>query len=424
MERSEEIILLGPFTQLLSMDSMPLKGAISNEQLNPIIRGGIVLQAEHILKCGDYDTLYSEAVASKWRILKLEGEHVVLPGYIDAHTHICFAGSRARDFSMRNSGKSYLDIAAAGGGIKDTVMHTRQCCQHELSRLTQERASSLLAQGITTIEVKSGYGLTVADELKMLRAIKAANENVDAELISTCLAAHTVPREYNGSSEDYLKEMADELFPILHQEQLCSRVDIFIEKTAFSVIEGQEYISRAKPFNFDITVHADQFTTGGSALAVSIGAVSADHLEASTDVEVALLANSNTIAIALPGASIGLGCAFTPARKLLDAGASLAIASDWNPGSAPMGNLLCQASILACYEKLSDAEVFAAITYRAAASLKLSDRGRLAKGQQADFVIYNTDDYREILYAQGRLQPSEVWKRGKKVITTPKVYDL
>ena len=184
---------------------------------------------------------------------------------------------------------------------------------------------------------------------------------------------------------------------------------------AWLTIYEDEALQAAKKFGFDITIHADQFTTSGSEVAVQIGAISADHLEASGDKEIELVAQSNTIAVALPGASVGLGCPFAPARKILDKGGALAIASDWNPGSAPMGDLVCQASILATFEKLTTAEVFAGITFRAAAALNLFDRGRLIAGNKADFILYPSTDYRDILYYQGSLRPSQVWKSGKLV---------
>jgi imidazolonepropionase len=196
---------------------------------------------------------------------------------------------------------------------------------------------------------------------------------------------------------------------------LCTRIDAFVEKSAFSPEEIIPYLKKAKQFGFDLTIHADQFSCGGSQVAVALGARSADHLETSGEVEIQALAQSSTVAVALPGASIGLGMAFTPARKLLDQGAILAIASDWNPGSAPMGDLLAQASILATFEKLSTAEVLAGITFRAAAALGLTDRGKLTTGQFADFILFPTADYREILYQQGKMKPVEVWKKGEKV---------
>ena len=194
---------------------------------------------------------------------------------------------------------------------------------------------------------------------------------------------------------------------------MSNRIDIFVEESAFSVEEGDFFLQKAKEMGFSVLVHADQFHPGGSQLAVKHGAVSADHLEASTDKEIALLANSDTIAMALPGASIGLGVEFTPCRKLLDAGAALAIASDWNPGSAPMGDLLTQAAILGAYEKLSFAETIAGVTFRAAAALALSDRGTLETGKLADLIAFPTNDYREILYHQGKMRPAKIWKKGE-----------
>ncbi|VTQ03696.1 amidohydrolase family protein [Sphingobacterium daejeonense] len=209
--------------------------------------------------------------------------------------------------------------------------------------------------------------------------------------------------------------MGEKLFPILKEEKLTNRIDAFVEKSAFSAEQILPYYKKAKEMGFDLTVHADQFSTSGSKLAVQLAAVSADHLEASTEDEITLLAGSEVIPVALPAASLGIGCEFTPARRLLDAGASLAIATDWNPGSAPMGKLIESASILATMQKLSNAELFAAITFRAAKALNLDDRGRLMEGKLADFVIYQTDNYQNITYLQGGLQPKAVWKNGIEV---------
>jgi len=248
----------------------------------------------------------------------------------------------------------------------------------------------------------------------MLSAIQMLK--TPADLIPTCLAAHTLPKDFEGSKEAYLSDIQANLFPMLKAHNLSNRIDAFVEKSAFTVEEITPYLQAAKAQGFDITIHADQFSTGGSELAVKLGAKSADHLEVSGDHEIKLLANSDVIAVALPGASLGIGCNFTPARKILDAGGSLAIASDWNPGSAPMGNLIAQASILATFEKLSTAEVFAGLTFRAAAALGLSDRGTLATGMLADFNLYPIGDYQEILYHQGQLAPAQVWKKGNKIL--------
>ncbi len=406
--------LIGPITQLLTLDKVPLKGALKDEQLEILENAGILIEDEKILEVGNYNDLLAKAGTLNSEVIELKGDFVALPGWIDCHTHICFGGSRAQDFAMRNAGKSYLEIAEAGGGIWDTVTQTRNLSQEELATRTVINANRHLSEGVTTIEVKSGYGLTMAEELKMLRAIQEANSETKADLISTCLAAHMKPRDFEGSKQEYLQEISEKLFPILKSENLANRIDSFIEQSAFSPEEIDSYYQNASDLGFDITVHADQFTTGGSEVAVKFAAKSADHLEASTDTEIALLANSDTIAVALPGASIGLGCAFTPARRILDQGGSLAIGSDWNPGSAPMGDLVAQASILATFQKLSTAEVLSALTFRAAAALGLEDRGKLKAGFLADFNLFPTADFREILYHQGKLKPAQVWKKGTK----------
>ncbi|MCS5489836.1 imidazolonepropionase [Algoriphagus limi] len=407
--------LIGPISQLITMNNMPLKGAISDEELEIIPQAGIWIKDDQIVEVGSFETLRKKVDWNKTTRKNIDGDYVAIPGFIDCHTHICFGGSRAKDFAMRNSGKSYLEIAEAGGGIWDTVKETRALSANDLAKATQTRAERHLSEGVTTIEVKSGYGLSLSEEIKMLSAIQKTKNRVAAELIPTCLAAHTLPKDWEGSKEEYIKEITEKLLPVLQKQKLCQRVDAFVEKSAFSPEEVLPYVQKAKELGFDITIHADQFSVGGSALAVDLGAISADHLEASGEKEIELLAKSNTIAVALPGAILGLGCDFTPARKILDYGGSLAIASDWNPGSAPMGDLLAQASILATFEKLSTAEVFAGITFRSAAALGLKDRGRLASGQLADFILFPTSDYREILYQQGKLKPEMVWKSGKKV---------
>ena len=218
-----------------------------------------------------------------------------------------------------------------------------------------------------------------------------------------------VPKDFNGSPTGYLEHLLSDLLPILKQEDLTNRIDIFIEQSAFNAKQAWVYLNKAKALGLDITVHADQFTTGGSAVAVQVGALSADHLEASGETEIILLAGSNTVAVTLPGASLGLGMRYAPARKILDAGGCLAIASDWNPGSAPMGDLLMQAAVMSASEKLSAAEVFAGLTYRAAAALKLNNRGILAPGMLADMQAYPCADYHEILYYQGKMKPSQIW---------------
>lgn len=395
--------LIGPFTQILTLAGLGMKGALKDDDMQIIPKGGVVIENGLILAVDDFEVLRKANPSTL--IQEIKDDYVLLPGFVDCHTHICFAGSRAKDYAMRIQGKTYLEIAKAGGGIWDSVTQTRAADEALLEKLLLQRIERHLAEGVTTIEIKSGYGLETQSELKQLRAIAKASTQTKASLISTCLAAHMVPKDFSGGQSEYLNYVFHDMLPFIKNKNLSNRVDIFIEESAFDANNALTYLNRAKQMGFDITVHADQFTTSGSAVAVKLGAVSADHLEASKEEEIRLLANSDPVAVVLPGASLGLGMQYAPARKLLDAGACLAIASDWNPGSAPMGDLLMQAAVMSAAEKLNTAEVFAGLTYRAAKALRLNDRGTIAPGMRADMQAYPTNDYREILYHQGKLKP-------------------
>ncbi|MCK5700342.1 MAG: imidazolonepropionase [Cyclobacteriaceae bacterium] len=408
----EDLKLVGPFSQLITMNELPEKGPINDRQLEIIENGGVLIKNGIIQKIGTFKDLKKEADFSSTQLIQIEGASVGMPGFIDPHTHICFAGSRANDYAKRISGKTYLEIAKEGGGIWQTVQKTREADTSQLFMETLERAELLLKSGVTTVEVKSGYGLSYEHEIKMLDTINKVDGNSAIDLISTCLAAHIVPKDFQGSSGEYLDFILNDLLPIVKKKKLAGRIDIFIEEGAFEESESIPFLKKAGMLGFDITIHGDQFTPTGSKVAIETGAISVDHLESSTDKEIKALANSNVIATVLPGASLGLGMPFAQARKLLDAGNVVAIGSDWNPGSAPMGNLLVQASVMSASEKLSNAETFAGITIRAAKALNLHDRGKLSVGLLADIVAFPCTDYREILYHQGQLQPNFILKKG------------
>ncbi|MBA2727500.1 MAG: imidazolonepropionase [Parachlamydiaceae bacterium] len=396
--------LIGPFSQILTMENLPQKGPIFDSQLKVISNGAIAVNNGLITDIGEYDRL--KCKFSKQHFI--DKPAVALPGFIDSHTHLVFAGSRASDYALRVSGRSYLEIAKNGGGILDTVSKTRAATKDELIALTLQRCQRLIKLGISTCEVKSGYGLSVVEEIKILEVVAAVNRLQPVTLIPTCLAAHTRPLEFKNNSL-YLSYIAEELLPILIKKKLCRRIDIFVDETAFNVTEARDYLLKARSLGFELCLHADQFRRGGAQLAAELKAVSADHLENSTVEDFKALAEANVVAIALPGAALGLGIPQPHARQMLDNGLSLAIASDWNPGSAPMGNLLVQAAILSAAEHLTIAETLAAITFRAANALQLTDRGCLAIGRRADIAIFPTNDYRDILYYQGSLLPSELY---------------
>ncbi len=399
--------LYGPFEQIVTLDGLPLKGPLSDDQLQIQSKGGVIVENGTIKEIGEFVALKEKAA----KVKELGNHYVLMPAFVDSHTHLCFAGSRAHDYAARISCKSYQEILKHGGGIYDTVRKTNEATEDELLTFLKERLDAQLRYGVTTCEVKSGYGLSVDQELKQLRVIKKVNDDHRIDLVATCLAAHVLGPDFDDPSE-YLKVISNELFPALTKEGLTNRIDVFVEPEAFSFAVADQYLSKARQAGFEVTVHADQFTSGGSELAIKYMAASADHLESSSDEDIKRLANSPVVATVLPGASIGLGMNYAPARKLLDAGCCVAIATDWNPGSAPMGDLLTQAALLSAYEKLSSAETFAGLTFRAAKALGLTDRGVLAPGKRADMIAFSTADYREILYHQGKLKPKLVWKDG------------
>ena len=399
--------LIGPFSQIITMSNLPLKGSITDEKLEIIENGGVIIDGNKILEVGKF----SDLVKKEKNIFEIDFQSVLVPGFIDCHTHICHYGSRSEEYSKRNAGMSYQQILSEGGGIHNTMTATENASDEELEKVTVSRLDRHFNEGVLTCEIKSGYGSDLNQEVRLLNIINKINKNHAMGIISTCLAAHVTPKIYNSSSE-YLNKIIEELIPILEKKKLTNRIDIFIEEKAFSVSESLDYLSQLKN-KFDITVHANQFSSGGVKVGVDCGAKSVDHLEVIDDNEIRYLSNSNTSAVVLPGCSLGLGIPFAPARKLLDRNCKLSIATDWNPGSAPMGDLLQQSSLLGSIEKLSSAEVFSAITYRSADALGLNDRGKIEKDKLADFIGFKSDDYRDILYNQGKLKPSFICKRGE-----------
>ncbi len=389
------------------MVNLPERGAISDNSLEIINDGGVVIEDGKIIGVGDFLSLSK----NNFDVREITYPCVLLPGFIDSHTHVCHYGNRSDEYAKRNSGISYQQILEEGGGIHNTMNSTSNSTDEQLTDDTLNRLKRHFQEGVLTCEVKSGYAPNLEDEVRMLRIINEIDSSNDIDLIPTCLAAHVTPKKYE-SSKKYLDSIVNDLLPIIKEENLSNRVDIFIEEKAFSITEASNFLEKIKS-DFYITAHANQFTSGGLKVGVDNGAVSVDHLEVITDQEMDYLSKSDTTGVVLPGCSLGLGIPFAPARKLLDNNCKVSIASDWNPGSAPMGDLLMQASLLGSTEKLSNAEVLAGITSRAANALSLEDRGSLENGKIADMIGFKTNDFRDILYNQGKLKPSFICKRGK-----------
>jgi imidazolonepropionase len=399
--------LIGPFSQIITMAKLPERGAISDNSLEIIDDGGVVIEDGKIIEIGDFLLLSK----NNFDVREINYPCVLLPGFIDSHTHVCHYGNRSDEYAKRNSGISYQQILEEGGGIYNTMNSTSNSTDEQLKDNTLNRLKRHFQEGVLTCEVKSGYAPNLEDEVRMLKIINEIDSSNDIDLIPTCLAAHVTPKKYE-SSKKYLDSILNDLLPIIKEENLSNRVDIFIEEKAFSVTEASNFLEKVKS-DFHITAHANQFSSGGLKVGIDNGAVSVDHLEVITDKEIVYLSKSDTTGVVLPGCSLGLGIPFAPARKLLDNNCKVSIASDWNPGSAPMGDLLMQASLLGSTEKLSNAEVLAGITCRSANALSLEDRGSLENGKIADMIGFKTNDFRDILYNQGKLKPSFICKRGK-----------
>lgn len=389
------------------MVNLPERGAISDNSLEIIDDGGVVIEDGKIIEVGDFLSLSKNNLD----VREITYPCVLLPGFIDSHTHVCHYGNRSDEYAKRNSGISYQQILEEGGGIHNTMNSTSNSTDEQLTDDTLNRLKRHFQEGVLTCEVKSGYAPNLEDEVRMLRIINEIDSSNDIDLIPTCLAAHVTPKIYE-SSKKYLDSIVNDLLPIIKEENLSNRVDIFIEEKAFSITEASNFLEKIKS-DFYITAHANQFTSGGLKVGVDNGAVSVDHLEVITDQEIDYLSKSDTTGVVLPGCSLGLGIPFAPARKLLDNNCKVSVASDWNPGSAPMGDLLMQASLLGSTEKLSNAEILAGITCRSANALSLEDRGSLENGKIADMIGFKTNDFRDILYNQGKLKPSFICKRGK-----------
>ncbi|HZD47216.1 MAG TPA: imidazolonepropionase, partial [Silvibacterium sp.] len=343
---------------------------------------------------------------------------VVTPGFVDAHTHLIFAGNRANEFEMRCEGMTYQQISERGGGIRSTVISTRAASEAALTAIGRKHAEWFLPGGTTTVEAKSGYGLTLEDELKMLRAIRAVDEQTPLRCVPTFLGAHEVPEEYHGDVAKYAQLVIDEMLPSVAKQRLAKYCDIFCEPKVFPVAIAWEILSAAKALGFALRVHADQFTcSGASQLAAELGAKTADHLEQSDAASIAALKAAGVQPVLLPGSVYAIGSQqYAPARQMIEAGLGVVIATDFNPGSSPTASMAMVMSLACTQMKMTPAEALTAATINAACSLDLQHEvGSLETGKVADFVVHDAQDYREIAYFFGGQHPAMVFASGDRL---------
>lgn len=343
---------------------------------------------------------------------------VVTPGFVDAHTHLVFAGNRADEYELRCTGITYQEIARQGGGIRSTVRRTRAASEADLLTTAQTHASWFLRNGTTTIEAKSGYGLTVDDELKILRVIQQTARTTPLRCVPTFLGAHEVPDEFLGRTGAYVDLVIGEMLPQVLQQKLAQYCDVFCEPHIFDVASAARILEAARSLGFGLRMHADQFScTGGALLAVRLGAATADHVEHTDAASIAALAAAKVQPVLLPGSVYSIGSRhYPPARDMIDAGLAIVLATDFNPGSSPIASMPVVLSLACTQMKMTPAETLTAATINAAHSLNLAGEvGSLQPDKSADFVVHEASDYREIPYFLGTQRPAMVFTKGERV---------
>lgn len=412
-------MLIHHASQLITLQGGPQRG-IDLGRLGLIENGAVLVRGETIAAIGNSDDMirrYPDEPCLD------AGGRVVMPGFVDPHTHLVWVGDRAAEFEMRLEGRTYLEILAAGGGILSTVRATRAASLEKIKSETRERAEMILKQGTTTAEAKTGYGLEAASELLQLQALLELNAEGPLEIVPTWLGAHAIPPEFKTDPDAYTDLICQSMLPEvktwwrMHAPQLpLPFVDVFCETGAFTLVQSRRILETAIRLGFPVKIHADEFDNlGGASLAAELGAASADHLVKTSREDIIALAKGNTVAVALPCTPFGLAEQhYTPAKDILAAGGLLAVASDLNPGTAWCGNMQFVIALACRYLKLTPAQAIAAATINAAAAIQRADRiGSLEVGKQADILVLSVSDYRHLGYQFGTNLVNTVIKRGQ-----------
>jgi imidazolonepropionase len=412
------IMLIRSASQVLTLAGGPQRGQYLGD-LGLIQDGAVLIRDGKILETGTTSELAGRYPGEETLDV---GGRVVMPGFVDPHTHVIWAGDRSAEFELRLQGRTYLEILEAGGGILSTVRATRDASLEELIAQTRLRLRCMFAHGTTTLEAKTGYGLDQETEHRLLKALLELQEMEAVDIALTYLGAHAVPPEYEGDTAGYTDHLCQVLIPALaawwpdQTDQPLPFVDVFCERGAFSLDQSRKILETAIQAGFPVKIHADEFENlGGASLAVELGAASADHLVVTSAKDVLALGNSDTVAVSLPCTPFGLAeGSYTPASDLLKAGAILAIASDLNPGTAWCENMQFAVALACRYLKLTPNQAIAAATINAAAAIRMENRiGSLEPGKQADLIVLDVPDYRHLGYRFGTNLVKTVIKKGK-----------
>lgn len=344
--------------------------------------------------------------------------HLVTPGLVDPHTHVVYGGSREKEFEMRLEGATYMEIMNAGGGIHATARMTRDTTEEELMNQTTKRLDSFLQHGVTTVEGKSGYGMNLETELKQLRVMKKLQEVHPIDLIPTFMGAHAVPPEYKGREDEFVDYLIEEMLPLVANENLAEFNDVFCEKGVYTPEQSERILEAGKKLGLIPKIHADEIEPyGGAELAAKVGAISAEHLLKASDAGIKKMAEAGVIACLLPATALYLREEAAQGRKMVDSGVAVAISTDCNPGSSPTTSMPLVMNLACISMRLTPAEALTAATYNAACAInREKEVGSLEVGKQADIVLWNVKDYRELQYLFGVNHVKAVWKKGVQVV--------
>ena len=387
--------------QLLTLAGLPVprRGPALSE-LRILPRGGVLTQGDEILRVGRTRSLEREALRMRAEAIDCRAA-VVMPGFVDSHTHLVFAGSRVNDYELRLRGKTYEEIARAGGGIQSSAQEVGKASVYSLAKQARKYLEQFAAHGTTTVEVKTGYGLDIAQELKLLRVIRRLQKESALDLVPTLLALHALPASFRGRRAKYVETVTEDLIPSVARRKLAEFIDCFCDRGAFNVDDCRRVLAAGRKLGLVPRIHAEQLThTGATRLGIEMGAASADHLDKLSAVDIRALARSNVVATLLPGTNFHLGLeSYPPARKLIAAGAVVALATDFNPGTSPTLNMQFIVSLACTQVRMTPAEALAAATVNGAFALRRANRiGSLEAGKLADLIVLDVDDYRDIPY--------------------------